>query len=832
MIGIRPHFVPAASGEGGIPDPAALGSAAAAALVAGRPIRSVVVTLPDNPTGRLPRPATVRAVCQVAAAHGLIIICDEIYRDLVHDPAAPILSPAQVAPQRTVVTTGLSKNLALGGWRIGVARMPDGPLGDRLRGALLGAGSEIWSAPATPIQQAAALAFTEPAEITERIAASRALHATICKAVADLCAAAGLTVPTPQAAFYLYPDFEPWRDRLRARHQVTTGAALARLLLDRYGAGTLPASAFGEHPDALRLRLATGLLYGDSQHQRATALTTPDPLTLPWIAAALTRLEHILTDLANPALAAARTPRAGGSLPTAGSSALHPVMYQDPLRVLCTFYKAGRDRQAAFRLPARHRRNGTKRIVRGVFMVRLKVAVAVAVAAGVLAGGLAIPSAASANAAQVVYAWGDNYQGQAGTWPVGGHVLSPVPVRGAAANVTQLSGGNGGFALSLRSDGTVWGWGSNSYHQLGDLSQPNSFAPVQIHGLPPGIVQVAAGGRHAAAVAADGSVWTWGLNYAGELGYPTPGQDSSPTPHQVPGLADVKQVAAGFDFTVALRSNGEVWTWGHNNYGQLGDGTHTDRATPARNRTGYGITQVSAGANFALARRPGSVWAWGANGVGQLGNGSAVLDSATPVIVDRRTQNATQIVAGWDHAFAVDPDGSLWAWGSNGDGELGLGVDGAPFSTPQKVPGLAGVTQLAAGTAESMALRSDGTLLVWGSEYYGLRGDGIPRSGGLLVPTAVTTVSGVTRIAMSGGTVLVLAYAEIMPDVVGELRASALGHLHALGLSVRELSVPDPDRRCPHVGLVESQSPPPGSAVLPGGHATIHVYVNAQGGCL
>src|SRR5690348_14397062 len=117
MIGIRPHFVPAASGEGGIPDPAALGSAAAAALVAGRPIRSVVVTLPDNPTGRLPRPATVRAVCQVAAAHGLIIICDEIYRDLVHDPAEPILSPAQVAPQRTVVTTGLSKSLALGGWR-------------------------------------------------------------------------------------------------------------------------------------------------------------------------------------------------------------------------------------------------------------------------------------------------------------------------------------------------------------------------------------------------------------------------------------------------------------------------------------------------------------------------------------------------------------------------------------------------------------------------------------------------------------------------------------------------------------------------------------------
>jgi aspartate aminotransferase len=297
IIGIRPHFVPAVAGEGGIPDPAALGTAAATALVAGRPIRSVVVTLPDNPTGRLPRPATVRAVCQVAAAHGLIIICDEIYRDLVHDPAAPILSPAQVAPQRTVVTTGLSKSLALGGWRIGVARMPDGPLGDRLRGALLGAGSEIWSAPAAPVQQAAALAFAEPAEITERISRSRALHAVVCQAVAGVCVAAGLLVPTPRAAFYVYPDFGPWRDHLRDRHRVTTGAGLARLLLDRYGAGTLPASAFGENPDALRLRLATGLLYGDSDEQQTAALTAPDPLALPWIAAALARLQEILTDL-------------------------------------------------------------------------------------------------------------------------------------------------------------------------------------------------------------------------------------------------------------------------------------------------------------------------------------------------------------------------------------------------------------------------------------------------------------------------------------------------------------------------------------------------------
>jgi regulator of chromosome condensation (RCC1) repeat-containing protein/PASTA domain-containing protein len=468
-------------------------------------------------------------------------------------------------------------------------------------------------------------------------------------------------------------------------------------------------------------------------------------------------------------------------------------------------------------------------------MIGFKVA---AVAAGVLAGGVAMPPAASTDATQVVYAWGNNLYGQVGADPniAGTKVLSPVPVAGAAANVTQLAGGTGfrgrGFVLSLRSDGTVWGWGFNDFHQLGDLGQPYSFTPVQIHGLPPGIVQVAAGLYHGAAVAADGSLWTWGGNGAGALGYPTPGTDSSPTPHRVPGLAGVKQVAAGIGFTVALRSGGEVWTWGSNNQGQLGDGTLTSRTTPARNLTEYGITQVSAGFDFALARRPGSVWAWGGNDAGQLGNGSAAAYSATPVVVDRRTQNATQIVAGFLHAFAVDPDGSLWAWGWNKHGELGLGTAEPLVRTPQKVPGLAGVTQLAAGAGTSMALRSDGTLLAWGYEGAGLRGDGIDRGDSSLpVPTAVTPLSGVTRIALAGNTVLVLAPAVTMPDVVGKLGAGALAQLHALGLSVQETTVPDPDRRCTHVGRVESQSPPPGTVVGPGTHVAIRVYVDAQGGC-
>jgi len=105
-----------------------------------------------QPTGCLASAGTVRALCQVAAEHDLVIISDEIYRDLTYETVAPVPSPALIAPARTVVTTALSKNLAVGGWRIGVARLPAGPAGDGLRDRLVGIGSEIWSAPSAPGQ--------------------------------------------------------------------------------------------------------------------------------------------------------------------------------------------------------------------------------------------------------------------------------------------------------------------------------------------------------------------------------------------------------------------------------------------------------------------------------------------------------------------------------------------------------------------------------------------------------------------------------------------------------------------------------------------------------
>lgn len=299
LVGSRPILVPAPPGEGGAPDPDRVASAVLHARAQGRTVRSVLVTLPDNPTGRLASPRTIGRLVEVARELDLVIISDEIYRDLVHDLATPFLSPADLAPERTVITTGLSKSLALGGWRIGVARLPDGARG--LHDTMLAIASEIWSAPAAPVQQAAAYAFTEPTELVERVAQSRRLHGVVVNAVHAAFVEAGADVPAPQGGFYLYPDL----GYLRAGGS----AEVTKLLIEDHGIGVLPGHAFGDDPSAARVRVATSLMYGESQEERLAALTSSDPLSLPWIAANMEHLSRGLQNLSVQRKTAGRTPR-------------------------------------------------------------------------------------------------------------------------------------------------------------------------------------------------------------------------------------------------------------------------------------------------------------------------------------------------------------------------------------------------------------------------------------------------------------------------------------------------------------------------------------------
>jgi len=297
LVGAPVVAVPVPGAHGGVPEPELLEEAAERARRQGEPLTAVILTLPDNPTGTVADPGTVRMIAEVAERHDLLVICDEIYRDLIHDPERPFLSPGELIPQRTILTTGLSKNLALGGWRIGAACLPAGARGRQLHAAVLSIASEVWSAPSHPVQSAAAWAFTEPDAVSERIAASRALHGALARAIAGTFGRHGVTLRPPTAAFYLYPSFEAHREHLAGAHDVTTGAQLSAALLERHGVATLPGSAFGDPEPTLSVRVATSGLYGDTREQRLQALGDPDPARLPWIDAQLGALDRALAEL-------------------------------------------------------------------------------------------------------------------------------------------------------------------------------------------------------------------------------------------------------------------------------------------------------------------------------------------------------------------------------------------------------------------------------------------------------------------------------------------------------------------------------------------------------
>ena len=295
LAGKRAIAVPIGADAGGVPDPDALEEKLAAAGRDGASPGVLVLTLPDNPTGTQPAPAVVERVCAIAERHGLLVVADEIYRDLTHDPAR-FRSPAEVVPERAFVTGGLSKDVALGGFRIGFARMPDGPLGGEARRAVAGVAGAVWSALATPMQDVAAHVLSEPPDVRERVERSRRLHAAVAAAAHEEVTAAGIACRPPSGAFYLYPDFEARRDALTA-HGVTTGAALAEHLLERHDVGVLAGEAFGDEPDGLRVRMATSLLYGRSDEERREALASDDPAALPWVRRSLDRLRAALDAL-------------------------------------------------------------------------------------------------------------------------------------------------------------------------------------------------------------------------------------------------------------------------------------------------------------------------------------------------------------------------------------------------------------------------------------------------------------------------------------------------------------------------------------------------------
>ena len=282
---------------------------------------------------------------------------------------------------------------------------------------------------------------------------------------------------------------------------------------------------------------------------------------------------------------------------------------------------------------------------------------------------------------------------------------------------SAAAGGN--HSLILKTDGTLWACGDNTYGQLGDGTTTNRSSPVQVKSII-NVQSVAAGYDYSLILKTDGTVWVCGNNVYGQLGDGT--TNSRSTPVQILSVSSIQGISAGDGHSLILKTDGTVLSCGYNSNGQLGDGTTTNRSTPVLVTGINSVKSVSAGgAHSLILRIDGTVWACGNNYSGQLGD-STTTDRLTLVQITS-INNVQQVFAGGNHSIALKNDGTVWTWGSNSSGQLGNGTTNND-SIPRVVPGISGIQNIAAGGSHSLILKNDGTIWGFGDNSSSQLGDG------------------------------------------------------------------------------------------------------------
>jgi len=267
-------------------------------------------------------------------------------------------------------------------------------------------------------------------------------------------------------------------------------------------------------------------------------------------------------------------------------------------------------------------------------------------------------------------------------------------------------------SLIIKTDNTLWAWGSNSYGQLGNGTKTNKLKPVKIID---NVAQVACGTEYSLAIKTDGSLWAWGYNSSGQLGDGTTTNRLSP----VKVMDSVVKVVCSNHQTFAIKTDGSLWAWGYNYNGQLGDGTKANnKISPVKIMDN--VSQVECGTSDAVAiKTDGSLWAWGINADGELGDGTTTNKISPVKIMD----DVKQAACGTYHTAAVKTDGSLWAWGSNEYGQLGT-VTVPSYRTLSPVKVMDNVKKVSCGVAYTAVIKTDGSLWTWGYNNFGQIGDG------------------------------------------------------------------------------------------------------------
>jgi alpha-tubulin suppressor-like RCC1 family protein len=366
-----------------------------------------------------------------------------------------------------------------------------------------------------------------------------------------------------------------------------------------------------------------------------------------------------------------------------------------------------------------------------------------------------------------------------------------------AVSASQAGSSGGQSSLALQSNGTLWSWGNNSYGQLGNNSATNISSPIQVGALSLWS-QISSGYYSTLAIQSNGTLWAWGNNAFGQLGLNTSTYYSSPV--QVGALSNWATVLISSFSGLSIVSNGSLYAWGTNGFGQLGQNDTVNRSSPVQvalagpyNQIGVGLgngyaikndgtlwaigrgvfgtlgtgsttdasslvqvgssslwTNVSGSRLGVLAiQTPGTLWAWGNNASGSLGLNTSGGTFSTPVQVGALS-NWTRAAGGNDFSLALKNDGTLWSWGTNGNGQLGLNTNGGTFSTPVQVGALTTWTRISAGNAHSGFIQSNGTLWMCGYNVTGQLGVNTSTTR-ISSPVQVGTLSVWTQISCGSG---------------------------------------------------------------------------------
>jgi alpha-tubulin suppressor-like RCC1 family protein len=304
-------------------------------------------------------------------------------------------------------------------------------------------------------------------------------------------------------------------------------------------------------------------------------------------------------------------------------------------------------------------------------------------------------------------------------------------------------------SLAIKNDGTLWAWGRNTSYELGDGTDVNRNIPTQI-GTANDWVKVHAGYSSSYGIKADGTLWAWGANGSGKLGTGN-GNWVIATPTQIGTATNWLSVSDGWYHTIALKTDGTLWVWGDNEYGQLGDNTTVDKLTPIQIGTTTNWQTIATGIYHSLAiKTDGTLWFWGSRS--NIYGTSSQNNIPTQIGTDT---NWLKLAGGQHHCAAIKTDGTLWTWGENSTGQLGDGTT-TYRTNPIQVGTATDWLDVSVGTRYTIATKNNFSLWSWGYNYSGQLGNGTSgNNSNVFIPTQVGTSLDASKIAAGGYHVLV-----------------------------------------------------------------------------